>query len=364
MDPRLERLVPKALMESCLQDPKFHAEGDVWTHTRMAYGALEKDPSFGSLDPAWQERLRLGILFHDCAKPFVSFEDEDGIRSPNHAARGAKYARVALYKDGADPATREAVFGLVLRHGAPLSFMRSETPERKIIEASWSVPCRMIARLALADVLGRICKGGGEGMKEQVALFEETAKEMGCLDCPKEFPSSHSMFLYFNEGKEIYDAFDDTKFEVVLMSGLPGAGKDHWLKANWDGPVVSLDELRGALKIGPEDDQGRVVAAAKTMAKEYMRDKASFAWNATNVTWQMRNQLIRLFRAYNAKIRIVYVEAPYGELMARKAAPERVLDQLMIKLDVPAATEAHEVSWVIGGRICSPLSWFDTPTRA
>jgi hypothetical protein len=28
----------------------------------------------------------------------------------------------------------------------------------------------------------------------------------------------------------IVEAFDDTKSKVILMSGLPASGKDHWLK--------------------------------------------------------------------------------------------------------------------------------------
>ena len=41
-----------------------------------------------------------------------------------------------------------------------------------------------------------------------------------------------------------YAAFDDTVCEVVMMSGLPGAGKDFWVAENLaDCPVVSLDAL-------------------------------------------------------------------------------------------------------------------------
>jgi tRNA uridine 5-carbamoylmethylation protein Kti12 len=74
--------------------------------------------------------------------------------------------------------------------------------------------------------------------------------------------------------------------------------------------------------------------------------------NSTNTTSMMRQQLIRLFRDYNARIRIVYVEAPWTELLRRNrerasAVPGSVIERLVSKLDVPGMTEAHAVDHII-----------------
>jgi predicted kinase len=129
-----------------------------------------------------------------------------------------------------------------------------------------------------------------------------------------------------------YAAFDDTRFDVVLMSGLPGAGKDYWIREYLpDWTVISLDELRQAMNISPKDDQGAVGERARAIAKDYMRAEKSFVWNATNLSRQLRSSLINLFSAYQARIRIVYLEVSWEELLRRnhsRAAnvPEAVIE--------------------------------------
>ena len=116
------------------------------------------------------------------------------------------------------------------------------------------------------------------------------------------------------------------------MSGLPGAGKDSWIRENLpDWTVISLDELRQAMNISPKDDQAAVGERARAIAKEYMRAEKSFVWNATNLSRQLRSSLISLFSAYHARIRIVYLEVSWEELLRRnhsRAAnvPEAVIE--------------------------------------
>jgi len=52
--------------------------------------------------------------------------------------------------------------------------------------------------------------------------------------------------------------------EVVLMSGLPGSGKDYWIEENLtDWPVISLDALRLEMDVSPDKNQSVVVDKAK-----------------------------------------------------------------------------------------------------
>lgn len=68
------------------------------------------------------------------------------------------------------------------------------------------------------------------------------------------------------------------------MSGLPGTGKDAYIKQNLsDLPVISLDDLRDEMKIAPEDGPDLVLARAREIAKEDLRAKRPFVWNATNI---------------------------------------------------------------------------------
>src|SRR5262249_48641790 len=151
-------------------------------------------------------------------------------------------------------------------------------------------------------------------------LFEEQCRELGCLTRPYQFASDHARFEYFrHEDRDpTYAAYDDTRVEVVLMSGLPGAGKDHWLGQSLpDWPVISLDQIRRELGIDPEESQGLVVSHARELLRGYLRRRERVAWNATNLSQDMRARTIDLCADYGARIRIVYVETPYIRLFVQ-----------------------------------------------
>jgi predicted kinase len=83
-----------------------------------------------------------------------------------------------------------------------------------------------------------------------------------------------------------------------------------------------------------------------------MRAEKSFVWNATNLSRQLRSSLINLFSAYQARIRIIYLEVSWEELLRRnhsRAAnvPEAVIERMRDRLEVPDLTEAHQVDWVV-----------------
>jgi predicted kinase len=115
-------------------------------------------------------------------------------------------------------------------------------------------------------------------------------------------------------------------------------------------PVVSLDDIRSRRNIAPTDKtgNGQAIQAAREEARAYLRRQAGFVWNATNTTRQMRAQLIALFHSYKARVKVVYVEAPYQQLQrqnrSREAVvPANVLEKLINKLEVPVLWEADEV---------------------
>ena len=44
-------------MAACQQDAQWHAEGDVWTHTKMVCAELKRLPEWPALDRAAQIKL-------------------------------------------------------------------------------------------------------------------------------------------------------------------------------------------------------------------------------------------------------------------------------------------------------------------
>ncbi|MEG4037065.1 AAA family ATPase [Microcoleus sp. S36b_A4] len=347
-------------LKGCQQDPIYHAEGDVLIHTKMVCEALISSPNWRQLPVQERSILFVAALLHDVAKPaFTKIEADGRISSKGHARQGARMVRQILSQF--DPPVqfeiRETVVAIVQFGSLPIWLIDKPNPQQSVIKVSQVVRCDFLALLAEADVRGRHCADRQE-LLDKIELFREFCQENNCLDTPRQFPSAHSRFIYFRKDNGNPDAemFDDTKCEVVLMSGLPGSGKDYWIRENLPNlPIISLDALRLEMNISPEKNQSDVVEKAKQRAKEYLRSGTSFVWNATNTTKQMRQQLIDLFAAYKARIRIVYIEVPIAEIQERNRSrtapvPEAVIQKLADRLDIPDITEAHQVEWIVSDR--------------
>jgi predicted kinase len=219
-----------------------------------------------------------------------------------------------------------------------------------------------MAVLARVDALGRICTDQEEVLAN-ISLFEELCQECGCLDSPRAFPSAHSRFEYFrSEGRNPdYLAHEDFTCRVTVISGLPGAGKDTWISDHMAAvPVVSLDALRIELGEEATGSQGRVVQVARERARQFLRSHKDFVWNATNLSRDLRAQLIDLFTDYRAQVRIVYVEVSDDALFRQNRersnpVPAAAIERMLDRWQVPSPIEAQQVEYWIDGKPCDPL---------
>jgi putative nucleotidyltransferase with HDIG domain len=340
-------------MAACQQDSSWHAEGDVWTHTKMVCDELERLAEWPSLDRPSQLKLLFTALFHDSGKPATTGIDPNTgrVRSPKHSIVGAEIARRTLRDLDCDLLTREEIVGLVRYHGRPPYLLEKETPEREVISLSWLVNNRLLYLFALADTRGRDAKEMTRP-EENLHLWKLLAEEHGCFERPYTFANDHARFLFYRDQLSSlhYTPHEDYRCTVTMMSGLPGAGKDTWLARNRTGlPVVSLDAVRAELDVDATDNQGQVIQAAREQCREYFRARHDFAFNATNTTRLMRQRWIELFADYNARVEIVYLEPPLDVIFEQnkqrsRSVPENVIARLIEKLEPPTAIEAHTVT--------------------
>jgi predicted kinase len=284
--------------------------------------------------------------------------DSDGrITAAGHAKKGAATAQQILYRSGNTPfSIREAIVGLVRHHGLPIWIFEKPNPQQMLLKASFEVNTAWVYLLAKADMLGRVCQDQAD-MLYRIELFKELCIENDCWGKPKVFASELSKFSYFRKEEQAidYEVFDNTKAEAVLLVGVAGAGKDTYCNKYFkDHAVVSLDALRREQNVtyGDSVGNGRIIQEGKELAKSYLRQQISFVWNATNLTRQMRESLIDLFASYGAKVKIVYIEAPYRQLIAQNknrqyAIPSNAVERMIDKLEVPKLWEAVSVLYVV-----------------
>lgn len=347
------------------QSSNYHAEGDVYIHTLMVCEALKGLPEYLELNEQQRHILIVAAMLHDIGKiPTTTFADGDW-HTPHHAPTGSRMAREVLWKGYGLCGQielmqiRETICLLIRYHSFPPVAIEQKNVRLRLhrmaanglLAPDFSI--KMLCILCKADMLGRKCIDQKEVL-EKIALCEELAKEEGCFESCFPFPSLHTQRAFLS-GRDVWkeqDLYDDTWGEVVLMSGLPGTGKDTWIQNNLSGlPMVSLDEIRRANKILPTANQGLVANLAREQAKEYLRRHRPFVWNATNITTQMRDSLIGLFESYHAHVHVVYLEADWQTLLERNRSREEivllsVIEEMLSKLVLPEAYETRKIEWL------------------
>lgn len=339
-------------MAHCSQDAQWHAEGDVWTHTKMVCQELFDLEEWPSLSAHERVVLTFAALLHDAAKPLTSaLEGETRrIRSPKHAVTGEHLARGILRDLGCDLATREKIACLVRYHNRPAFLFERPEPVHEVVRLSWLVSNRLLLLLALTDTRGRDtdCMDHPE---EELFYWKMLSEDNNCYVRPYAFANAHARFLFFRQAEPnlYYVPHEQFSSSVTLMSGLPGSGKDTWLARHRSGlPVVSLDDLRGELDVEPTENQGQVVQLARERCRNYLRTGQSFAFNATNIVRVTRERWITLFADYNARVELVYIEPPVDRLLRQNGSrtnrvPEHVIRKMAGKCEPPTWIEGHEL---------------------
>lgn len=116
------------------QDPDWHPEGDVFTHTSHCCDALAKLPEWRAKDEPSRIVYMLAVLAHDFAKPQTTREEmKDGrlrIVSPGHEEAGGPLAEQFLNRIKAPNIVRERVVPLVTNHLAHLQTLTDRSVRR------------------------------------------------------------------------------------------------------------------------------------------------------------------------------------------------------------------------------------------
>ena len=351
-------------MKNTPQEAKWHGEGDVWTHTKMVCEELIKLEEYNKLNELEKLVIFFSALFHDIAKPACTKVVDGEIRSFKHPTIGSQITREFLWKElGLSGCKeyqeiREAICFLVKYHSEPTYFDFSKNKEKLVIELSLNNNLtkyynnKLLSMLATSDVKGRISDSNSIKLSV-INEFKKQCIELNCYENAFKFNNHYTKFKYLNSDNVwCYDTLYDSSWtEVILICGLPGTGKDTYIKNNFPNhQIISLDDIREEYKIKPTDNQGEVYNIAKETAKSYLREKRTFIWNATNITKMIRDKQIKLFHEYNAKVRVIFLETSYDEMLKRnnkrkRYVSEKVINDMLEKLEIVEELEANIVEW-------------------
>ena len=167
--PELESLI------DCPQDPKWHPEGDVWTHTLHCLDAFARE----KLNDSWEDLVvGFAVLCHDFGKPSTTTRIDGRIRSPRHDVEGEQLAARFLDRMTAHRDFIDSVLPLVLAHLRPLDLFKSKAGDAAVRRLARSVGrIDRLVRVARADMQGRPPKSGhsfpaGDWLLERAKALE------------------------------------------------------------------------------------------------------------------------------------------------------------------------------------------------
>jgi|KBSMisStandDraft_5_1062788.scaffolds.fasta_scaffold213591_1 tRNA nucleotidyltransferase (CCA-adding enzyme) len=219
-------------LQGCPQDPQWHPEGDVWTHTLYVVDEAARVAQRDGLTREERRLLALAALCHDLGKPATTAMIDGHVRSRGHTDCD-RIVESFLQRLGAPKVVMTRIIALVRHHLSHTHFAGSPRHVRRLtrtLEESGET-LRMLARLVEADASGRppLPRQMPPSMQEMLTLAENLhVSEQG----PRPLVlGRHLIVVGVPPGpmmgcllKEAYDAQLDGEFETV-ESGLT------WLKA-------------------------------------------------------------------------------------------------------------------------------------
>ncbi|MYH30323.1 MAG: polynucleotide adenylyltransferase [Acidobacteria bacterium] len=229
----VDRLFPElAALVDCPQEPEWHPEGDVWTHTLLVIDEARRRGVVGLSRPR-QIAVMLGAVCHDFGKPATTAHIDGRIRSLNHEEMGVPPATAFLDRlnihtfDGYD--VRGQVLGLVAHHLKPGMWRAApKVGDGAFRRLARKVDLELLARLARADCEGR----RGDFDCSAMAWFLDRARSLGVEHEP---PAPILMGRH-----------------VLALGVPPGPGVGSILKQVYerqlDGGITTLEEATAAAR--------------------------------------------------------------------------------------------------------------------
>ena len=168
--PELEALV------GVPQPPKYHPEGDVWTHTMQVLdeAALLRGEA---KQPLW---FMLAALCHDLGKPETTELIDGEYHAYRHEIAGQRIVRAFLDRLTGETRLKEYVLNMVELHMAPNLMARSDAKHRIWMRLYDRSCCpEDLLLLAKADFLG--CHGPDQTREEGLRLYAPTEEKLRML---------------------------------------------------------------------------------------------------------------------------------------------------------------------------------------
>jgi len=374
------------LLESTEQDPEWHAEGNVRTHTGMVLAELYKLLKTDARHiVGWRRQaLVLAGLLHDVAKPVrtkrFTIEGVERVASPKHAEQGRSYLTFKLLALKLPFNVVWCVLNLVGEHHTPKRLVTRHSSKADYFALARQADTELLFWLEVADIKGRICPDPALQLQylDEFRMFAEEYGVWGVVQDVRselapsvvDLPASIQNYVFAHavsqlESGKISMAVEalGTTYEhrnshsnLVVLCGPSGSGKTSWHKKHLPGhSLISLDDLRERFNGDRESqkNRGAILQQAKEELRVALRAKNSVIWDATNLRTDFRSIVCQLGREYHALVTLVVFLSSEQQIYANNRKRDRsvaitVLEKQLSSYQFPMLAEAHQYLVVDG----------------
>ncbi len=177
----LEYLPMLKALKGAPQDPEYHPEGDVWTHTLMA---LDVMASLRTEDDKRNMTLMLAVLCHDLGKPLTMSNRSGSFKAPGHEHAGIRPTLKLLDYFTEEKQLIDDVVSLVQYHQKPLELFKQQANDADIRRLAMQVHIRDLILVAKADYLGRTAAEAKDGRFPAGEWLLEKAGDLNVIHSP------------------------------------------------------------------------------------------------------------------------------------------------------------------------------------
>lgn len=163
------------------QNPQWHPEGDVWTHTLMA---VDKMVTLKTGNEKHDLKMMFGVLCHDFGKATHTQIMPDKITAIGHEKAGVEPTKKFLYRITNEHDLIQSVLPLVEYHLAPSIYFKNKAKNSTIRRLSLKVNIEALVTVARADFLGRTTQEALSGEYEAGDWLLAEARALEILNHP------------------------------------------------------------------------------------------------------------------------------------------------------------------------------------
>lgn len=354
------------------QNPRYHAEGNVYNHTLMVLENAEEYCVKNNVTSEEEKILKWGALLHDLGKIEVTTWQNGKWSARGHERAGVSWARnILLQQNDISLSERKKILAITRWHHLPLRWITGEITYEELHNWASQTDLELIGKFAFFDFQGRLCEDKAQLLYRGQQFMEEIIPEMlqkiGSFEAAQAAYQAKSIShknacwnAYKWQKMEAWEKllqktspeFKKAAFEVVVPIGTPKSGKTTYLKENYpDSLHISLAawEMEGKLPSDPFNRQ-RILTAFKYHISVYSRHHSHLILDGNNLEMETRRILAEIIRELNGHLTYLIFERTLAENLALNAKSENPLPESEIifayrNFHYPHPWESHDCQW-------------------